>query len=70
MINQDRELHEAKRELDALVARMRLTDHARAFLGYADAVVFAALRDLPRHEHEAPRVHSLDSLRERASATR
>ena len=47
MNQSDHELHAAKRELEALIARMRGSDHARAFLGYADALVFAALRDLP-----------------------
>lgn len=52
----DDELHRAKRELDALISRMRETDHARAFLGYADAAIYVALRDLPRTEWESPRV--------------
>ena len=59
----DQELHQAKRELEALIARMRNSPGARAFLGYADALVFSALRDLPREQWESPRVHSQEEVR-------
>ncbi len=64
MATSDEELHRAKRELEALVARMRQTEHARAFLCYADALVFAALRDLPRQQYERPDVpHEVGKFR-------
>lgn len=68
MSDPDLELHQAKRELEQLIARMRQGEHARAFLGYADALVFSALRDLPRHEWESPRVHTPESMRKALGA--
>ena len=66
MNSADDELHRAKRELDALIARMRGTEHARSFLCYADATIFSALRDLPRTQWENPRVISREDLEKRA----
>lgn len=62
MSHADDELHRAKRELEALILRMQGSEHARAFLGYADALVFSALRDLPKAQWENPRVHTPDEL--------
>lgn len=42
----DSDLHAAKKELAELIARMRNSPHASAFLGYADALVYAASVDL------------------------
>lgn len=67
MNNADDELHRAKRELDALIARMRETEHARSFLCYADATVFSALRDLPRTQWENPRVICQEDLKGRVA---
>lgn len=60
----DDELHRAKRELEQLVERMRNSEHARVFFGYADVMIFNALRDLQRHEWENPRVKTPKDLRE------
>lgn len=69
MTADDHELHKAKRELESLLSRMQQSEHARAFLGYADALVFSALRDLPRTQHEQPRVHSRESLTQECRAS-
>ncbi|MFZ5755944.1 MAG: hypothetical protein ACOY3X_03480 [Pseudomonadota bacterium] len=69
MTGADEELHRAKRELDQLVARMRDSEHARAFLCYADAVVFGALRDLPRNQWESPKVSTPQEFSERLAAS-
>lgn len=58
MTSADDELHRAKRELDQLLTRMRDSEHARAFFCYADAMVYGALRDLPRNQWESPKVHT------------
>lgn len=63
MTSADDELHRAKRELEALIARMQQSGHARAFLGYADALVFSALRDLPKNQWENPRVQTPEEVR-------
>ena len=68
MNSADDELHRAKRELDALITRMARGPHARAFLGYADALVFSALRDLPRNQREQPVVHTPDDITRQANA--
>lgn len=62
MSSADDELHLAKRELDQLVARMRDSEHARAFFCYADTMVYGALRDLPRTQWESPKVHTPQEL--------
>ena len=59
----DDELHRAKRELETLISRMQKSDHARAFLGYADALVFNALRDLPKSQWESPKVTTPEDLK-------
>ena len=63
MSSSDDELHRAKRELEALIARMQHSEHARTFLCYADALVFTALRDLPKPQWENPRVKTRSDLR-------
>lgn len=70
MTSADDELHRAKRELEMLIARMQNTDSARAFLCYADALVFAALRDLPAAQWESPRVSTPEEFARRASMAR
>jgi hypothetical protein len=66
MASTDDELHRAKRELEALIARMHQSEHARAFFGYADALIFSALRDLPKSQWENPRVQTPEGLRKAA----
>lgn len=70
MASADEELHRAKRELEMLIARMQRSNHARTFLGYADALVFSALRDLPATEWESPRVSTPGEFVRRVSALR
>ena len=70
MSGNDEELHRAKRELEKLIARMQKGDHARAFLGYADALVFSALRDLPAGEWEKPRVSTPEEFVKRVATLR
>ncbi len=70
MASADEELHRAKRELEMLIARMQKSDYARTFLGYADALVFSALRDLPAAEWESPRVSTPGEFVGWASAPR
>jgi hypothetical protein len=70
MSSADEELHRAKRELESLIARMQQSGHARAFLGYADALIFTALRDLPAREWESPHVSTPEDLGKRAAASR
>lgn len=67
MTADDHELHKAKRELETLLSRMQRSEHARAFLGYADALVYSALQDLPRTQHEQPRVHTRQSLNDQCT---
>jgi len=68
MSSADDELHGAKRELEALIARMQQSEHARAFLGYADVLVFSALRDLPKKQWESPKVNTPQDITLRSTS--